>query len=136
MVFKLIFLIVILVLFSFFTGFNLDNKSNIWLFFKTYENVPVFMNTLISFAFGLLMSLPIALSRKFRYQKKMEQKLEEAKREKTSKKKSDKDDDQKIIPEKKTKRESILDKIQNLKKRPLSPDAEKNQEFSEENDDN
>lgn len=57
MVLKLIFTILIIVLISFFTGFNLQNVCNIWLFGKTFSNVPVFITALISFAAGILATL-------------------------------------------------------------------------------
>ncbi|MDE5580461.1 MAG: hypothetical protein K2I95_03470 [Treponemataceae bacterium] len=57
MVLKLILTILIIVLISFFTGFNLQNVCNIWLFGKTFSNVPVFITALISFAAGILATL-------------------------------------------------------------------------------
>lgn len=57
MVLKLIVTILIIVLVAFFTGFNLENVCNIWLFGKTFSNVPVFITALISFAAGILVTL-------------------------------------------------------------------------------
>lgn len=57
MVLKLILTILIIVLVAFFTGFNLENVCNIWLFGKTFSNVPVFITALISFAAGILVTL-------------------------------------------------------------------------------
>lgn len=57
MVLKLILTIVIIVLIVFFTGFNLENVCDIWLFGKTFSHVPVFMTALISFAAGILATL-------------------------------------------------------------------------------
>lgn len=57
MVLKLIVTILIIVLVSFFTGFNLENVCNIWLFGKTFSKVPVFITALISFAAGILVTL-------------------------------------------------------------------------------
>ncbi len=57
MVLKLILTILIIVLISFFTGFNLQNVCDIWLFGKTFSNVPVFITALISFAAGILATL-------------------------------------------------------------------------------
>lgn len=57
MVLKLIITILIIVLISFFTGFNLQNVCDIWLFGKTFSNVPVFITALISFAAGILATL-------------------------------------------------------------------------------
>lgn len=61
MVLKLILLIASLVAFSFFTGLNLDNKCDIWFFWTTFKNVPVFLTAIISFAAGALFTLPLAL---------------------------------------------------------------------------
>lgn len=82
MIAKLVAFIAALVAFAFFAGFNLDNRSNIWLFLKTYENVPVFMNTLISFAFGVLCTLPLAMVRRIKKQKKLEEEAEDIKKTK------------------------------------------------------
>ena len=49
-----------MVLVTVFTGFNLDNKCNIWLFY-TFKNVPVFLTILVSFVFGVLVTLPFTL---------------------------------------------------------------------------
>jgi uncharacterized integral membrane protein len=59
MPFKLIGTILILILFSVFTGFNLveANRCNVWLF-HTFENVPVCLTILLSFTAGLIVMLP------------------------------------------------------------------------------
>ncbi len=54
---KLILFLLCLVLVTFFVGFNLDNSCNINLGFKTYENVPIFLTVLISFASGVVIAL-------------------------------------------------------------------------------
>lgn len=116
MVFKLILTILIIVLISFFTGFNLQNICNIWLFGKTFSDVPVFITALISFAAGILVTLlAIFFSPKkrltseqaraeaerlekkerknFERQQKIQNKLEQTKirAEKSNRKKSEKD---------------------------------------------
>ncbi len=58
MVLKLIFTIALLVAVAIFSGFNLDNRCNIWLFGKVFENAPIFMTILVSFAAGILVTLP------------------------------------------------------------------------------
>ena len=58
MVLKLIFTIAILVAFAIFSGFNLDNRCNIWLFGKVFTNAPIFMTILVSFAAGVIVTLP------------------------------------------------------------------------------
>lgn len=70
MIFKLVVFILCIAAFAFFTGFNLDNKTDIWFFFTTFKNVPVFMNSLISFAFGALCALPIVLHVRFKREEK------------------------------------------------------------------
>lgn len=68
MVLALIFVIVIFVLIAFFAGFNLQNVCDIWFFGKTFHNVPVFITVLISFAAGVVVTLPAVL---FKKQKKL-----------------------------------------------------------------
>lgn len=79
MIFKLVVFIIAIVAFAFFAGFNLDNKTDIWLFFKTYHDVPVFMNSLISFAFGALCSLPLVLLVRYKRESKDEPKVKKSK---------------------------------------------------------
>ena len=63
MVLKLIFTIAILVAFAIFSGFNLDNRCNIWLFGKVFTNAPIFMTILVSFAAGVVVTLPAVFLR-------------------------------------------------------------------------
>lgn len=63
MVLKLIFTIALLVAVAIFSGFNLDNRCNIWLFGKVLNNAPVFMTILVSFAAGILVTLPAVFLR-------------------------------------------------------------------------
>ena len=63
MVLKLIFTIALLVAVAIFSGFNLDNRCNIWLFGKILPNAPVFMTILVSFAAGILVTLPAVFLR-------------------------------------------------------------------------
>ncbi|MBO7122449.1 MAG: hypothetical protein J6V90_04115 [Treponema sp.] len=63
MVFKLIFTIALLVAVAIFTGFNLGNKCDIWLFGKQFNQVPVFITIAISFAAGILAALPAVFLR-------------------------------------------------------------------------
>lgn len=58
MVLKLIFTIALLVAVAIFSGFNLDNRCDIWLFGKVFSKAPVFMPILVSFAAGILVTLP------------------------------------------------------------------------------
>ncbi|MBQ1629587.1 MAG: hypothetical protein II098_10610, partial [Treponema sp.] len=62
MVIRLIGTIIIIVIMAFFVGFNLDNKCNVNLLLKTFENVPVFITIMISFAAGIIFTLPVTLA--------------------------------------------------------------------------
>ena len=77
MILKLILFIIAIVIFIFYMGFNLDNKCDIWLFVKTFDNVPVFMNSLISFAFGVLCTLPLAFARRIKKNRQIQKKQEQ-----------------------------------------------------------
>ncbi|MGN0739310.1 MAG: hypothetical protein ACI4LX_03975 [Treponema sp.] len=74
MILKLILFIIAIVVFIFYMGFNLENKCAIWLFVKTFDNVPVFMNSLISFAFGVLCTLPLAFARRIKKNRQIQKK--------------------------------------------------------------
>ncbi len=63
MVLKLIFTIALLVAAAFFTGLNLKNSCDVWFFVKTFPNVPIFVTILISFAAGILVTLPAVFLR-------------------------------------------------------------------------
>ncbi|MBQ0003041.1 MAG: hypothetical protein KBT21_05845 [Treponema sp.] len=127
MIAKLISLIAILVLFAFFMGFNLDNKCNIWLFYKTFENVPAFMNSLISFAFGVLCTLPFALVRKYKKTKEIEQRENEKAKRKAARKNSSSETKIEIADSENkplSKRDFILSKINKLKKQNVKETSE------------
>ena len=63
MVLKLIFTIALLVAVAIFSGFNLDNRCDIWLFGRVLKNAPIFMSVLVSFAAGILVTLPAVFFR-------------------------------------------------------------------------
>ena len=63
MVLRLIFTIALLVAVAIFSGFNLDNRCNVWLFGKVFTNAPIFMTILVSFAAGILVTLPAVFLR-------------------------------------------------------------------------
>lgn len=65
---KLIGMIVLMVLVATFTGFNLDNRCNIW-FFHTFEHVPVFATILGSFVAGVIVTLPFTIARRSKAEK-------------------------------------------------------------------
>ena len=84
MILKLILFIIAIVIFIFYMGFNLDNKCDIWLFVKTFDNVPVFMNSLISFSFGVLCTLPLAFARRIKKNRQIQKKQEKKNQENLS----------------------------------------------------
>ncbi len=61
---KLIGIIIIVVVYAFFAGFNLENSCNINILFKTFENVPIFLSLTISFVIGILVTLPFTFGKK------------------------------------------------------------------------
>ncbi|MBQ9280634.1 MAG: DUF1049 domain-containing protein [Treponema sp.] len=61
---RLIGSIILLVLVTIFAGVNLDNKCDITFIFYTFEQVPVFMTVIVSFAIGAILMLPFTLGRK------------------------------------------------------------------------
>jgi len=61
---KLIFFTIILVLITIFIGFNLENTCNVWLFYTSFENVPIFISTIIAFALGVFVMIPFTLRKK------------------------------------------------------------------------
>ncbi|MCR5612945.1 hypothetical protein [Treponema sp.] len=126
MVFRLICFIAAVVLLAFYTGFNLDNKGDIWFFFTTFKNVPVFMNSLISFAFGILCALPFAFVRRYKKSRDLEEKEKKVSAKKQKKLSSETSSD--VVnsnndESSNSKRKSILDKIQKLKKQPSSAET-------------
>ena len=52
--------VILVVLTAILTGFNLDNRSNVW-FFHTFEDVPVFFAILAAFGAGIITTLPFVL---------------------------------------------------------------------------
>ncbi len=49
---RLIFTIILMIIAACFTGFNLSNKCDVWLFY-TFKNVPVALTILVAFLAGL-----------------------------------------------------------------------------------
>ena len=88
MIVRLILTIICLILLACFAGFNLDNKCNVNLLVHTFENVPVFVSIIISFAAGVIFTLPAAIFS--RSAKKDKAKAAEAKKAKAGAKSSDK----------------------------------------------
>jgi len=63
---KLIGFLTVLLLVTFFIGFNLDNRCDISLVFYTFRNVPIFVSLLFAYACGALTLIPffiVALSK-------------------------------------------------------------------------
>lgn len=80
MIVNLISIIIGIVFIAFFAGFNLDNKCDVSLVFYTFKNIPVFFTILVSFAIGMLCSLPFALI----HRNKKAKKIKEPKEKKVS----------------------------------------------------
>ncbi|HAM78317.1 MAG TPA: hypothetical protein DCP61_03945 [Treponema sp.] len=59
---KLIFSIALMVLVATFTGFNLGNKCDLWIF-HTFKDVPVFVTVIASFVCGVLLTLPFTFGK-------------------------------------------------------------------------
>ncbi|GHU12943.1 hypothetical protein FACS1894161_2220 [Spirochaetia bacterium] len=59
---RLIGFIIILAVILAFIGFNLDNRCDISLVFRTIPQVPVCLTALISFILGMLASVPFLIS--------------------------------------------------------------------------
>ena len=81
------------------------------------------MNSLISFGFGVLCTLPFALVRKFRKTREIEQRENEKAKRKVSKKNSTSEPKPVIADSEsksQSKRDVILSKINKLKKQPAS----------------
>lgn len=73
MIANLISIIIGIVFIAFFAGFNLDNKCDVSLVFYTFKNIPVFFTILVSFAVGMLCSLPFALIHRNKKAKKIKE---------------------------------------------------------------
>lgn len=73
MIANLISIIIGIVFIAFFAGFNLDNKCDVSLVFYTFKNIPVFFTILVSFAIGMLCSLPFALIHRNKKTKKVKE---------------------------------------------------------------
>jgi uncharacterized membrane protein YciS (DUF1049 family) len=58
---RLIVFIIVLAVFLGFIGLNLSNTSNLSFGFKEFTNVPVYLTIFISFALGLISSLPFII---------------------------------------------------------------------------
>jgi uncharacterized integral membrane protein len=75
---RLIGLIIILVVILLFIGFNLDNRCNIDYWFgegHEIKDVPVFLTVFASFLLGMLASLPLAISFRWRRRKAIQGKM-------------------------------------------------------------
>ena len=58
---RIVFFIVVFAVFLAFIALNLTNKSDISFGFVSFEDVPVFLSTLFSFALGMMFALPLIL---------------------------------------------------------------------------
>jgi uncharacterized integral membrane protein len=66
---RLLSFIICLVVFAIFSAVNATNTCNIWIV-KTYENVPIVIALVISFALGALVTLPFAVAGRSKRAKK------------------------------------------------------------------
>ena len=67
-------ILVILILFVLFAGFNIDFRTNISFGFYIFENVPIFISIFISFVLGALITVPLLLKSQWKRRIKKEQK--------------------------------------------------------------
>jgi uncharacterized integral membrane protein len=66
---RLLFFIICLVVFAIFSAVNATNTCNIWII-KTYQDVPVVIALVISFALGAIVTLPFAVAGRSKRAKK------------------------------------------------------------------
>ena len=66
---KLFGTVMLLVLVTFFAGFNIDNKCNVNLIFREFQNVPVFFSLMISFVAGMTVMIPFTIGKKCKAKK-------------------------------------------------------------------
>lgn len=77
---KLIGAVILAVFVAIFTGFNLTNKCDVWLF-HTFKEVPVAATIIGSFVVGVLVTLPFTfIKKKSREEKKEEKKAKASKK--------------------------------------------------------
>ena len=91
---KFVGILIVLILFVFFIGFNLENKTDISLGFVTFPNVPIFLSTIIAFIVGALVTIPLSIKSYLKKLRKERKKKKEIK-EPENKDKSNKDDKKK-----------------------------------------
>jgi uncharacterized integral membrane protein len=65
---RLIGFIVLFAIFLTFIGFNLENRCDISFGFREFPQVPVYLTTFASFVFGMLITIPFAIT--FRIKKR------------------------------------------------------------------
>lgn len=58
MPFRLICILILVVFEGAFIGFNLENKCDVWLVFRVFEAVPVYITILVAFGAGVLFTIP------------------------------------------------------------------------------
>jgi uncharacterized integral membrane protein len=71
---KFIGIIVVLVLILVFSGFNLNNRTDISFGFAKIEQVPVYITALSFFVLGLVCSVPVIVTRRFKKSHAQEEK--------------------------------------------------------------
>lgn len=74
---KLIFAILLVILVACFTGFNLNNRCDLWLFY-TFKNLPIFTTVIASFICGVLVTLPFTFGKKRKSEDKLPKKYKKS----------------------------------------------------------
>lgn len=69
--------LIVVIIVSVFAGFNLNNKCDINLVYRTFNDVPVFLAIMISFVAGVIVSLPYVFVHRSAMKEKIKAKEEE-----------------------------------------------------------
>lgn len=64
MPFKLLGTVVLLLVVTIFAGFNIDNKCNVNLIFRQFDNVPIFFSLMAAFVVGVVIMIPFTLGKR------------------------------------------------------------------------
>lgn len=69
--------LIVVIIVSVFAGFNLNNKCDINLVYRTFNDIPVFLAIMISFVAGVIVSLPYVFVHRSAMKEKIKAKEEE-----------------------------------------------------------
>jgi uncharacterized integral membrane protein len=61
---KMIGTLLVILIFTFFAGFNIDNKCDVNILFRTFRDVPIFFSLTIAFLCGIAVTLPFTFGKK------------------------------------------------------------------------